>query len=248
MEDRRGTVKENLYIGAHCFLLTIELEGPPWTPLPGQFVMLRLFSKDVFLRRPFSIYDVENGELKILYRVVGRGTALMSRMGAGERVDVLGPLGRGFVMGSERPLLVAGGIGLAGLHLITKRRNESVLFFGCERKEELCLLQGISVETHVSTMDGSWGFRGDVISLLSSRLESLQVPVKIYACGPKEMMKALRLLLMGREIPCEALFEERMACGMGLCFGCTIETKDEREPFKRVCKDGPVFNLWDIAL
>ena len=246
--DRRGEVKKNQRLGAQCFLLTLKLERPFFDVLPGQFVMIRLYSEEVFLRRPFSIFDLENGELKILYRVTGKGTMIMSRMGGGERVDVLGPLGRGFSLSPARPVLVAGGIGIAGLHLIAKRRKESVLFFGCERKEELCLLQGIDVETHVSTMDGSFGYRGDVVSLLSRELKGIEGPVKIYACGPKGMMRALSLLLAGTETPCEALFEERMACGMGLCFGCAIETKDERDPLKRVCKDGPVFDLWEIVL
>lgn len=248
IEDREGYIIENLHLGLNFYEVKIELSKPISHVEPGQFVMVRLFSSEVFLRRPFSIYEIFSDGIVILYKVVGKGTYILSQMKRGDRIDVLGPLGKGFSLKEGKAILVAGGVGIAGLNLLLRRKREAVLLFGCKTKDELCLLREIKNEVHISTIDGSFGFKGDVIELFSFYTRELKDPFSVYACGPRDMYKALKGILSQRNVFCEALFEERMACGMGLCFGCVIETKDEKEPFKRLCLDGPVFNLWEISL
>jgi dihydroorotate dehydrogenase electron transfer subunit len=101
----------------------------------------------------------------------------------------------------------------------------------------------------VSTLDGSYGFEGNVIALLGGYIESTKGEDRqIFVCGPDGMVRNLRKLIERDRTPCQVLVEERMACGLGLCFGCVIKTVDEKEPYKRVCKEGPVFDLWEILL
>jgi dihydroorotate dehydrogenase electron transfer subunit len=101
---------------------------------------------------------------------------------------------------------------------------------------------------HVSTMDGSFGCTGDVVGLLAQHIGGMRRPIQVFACGPEAMYRSLATLLDGVRVPCQVLMEERMACGLGICFGCVRRTLDAQEPYKRVCKEGPVFDLWQISL
>jgi dihydroorotate dehydrogenase electron transfer subunit len=97
-------------------------------------------------------------------------------------------------------------------------------------------------------MDGSFGCRGNVVDLLADRIAGIEKPFQVFACGPEGLYKSLADLLGKERMPCQVLLEERMACGFGICFGCVRKTDDENEPYKRVCKEGPVFDLWRISL
>ncbi|MCX8022289.1 MAG: dihydroorotate dehydrogenase electron transfer subunit [Syntrophorhabdaceae bacterium] len=252
MEDAIGTVIEKREVVKGFFLLKFHLITPFSEVIPGQFVMVKVPSKEVFLRRPFSIYEYENGILGILFKVVGKGTKLLSAVEEGEVLSILGPLGRGFSLDSKgRPVIVAGGIGIAGVHLLAKKLGEGVsLFFGCANIAEKALVSDmVHLRPSISTLDGSFGFSGNVVEMLKNYIEEqTSYDLKIYACGPEGMIRAIKDLLIHDRTPCEVLIEERMACGMGLCYGCVKKTYDVREPFKRVCKEGPVFDLWQISL
>ncbi len=232
--------------------LTVRLERPLGRVSPGQFVMLEVPDRDIFLRRPFSIYGSRGRTLTIVYRVVGKGTDALSAAARGTSLMVLGPLGRGFAPGrGKTPIVVAGGIGYAGIRMLLRRLGgRATLFFGAAGEEELRLAEDLEgTKIFASTMDGTRGFAGDVVSLLGQRLgEWRGKDPEVFACGPSGMLKSLKALLEPDRIPCQVSVEERMACGMGLCFGCVIATRDETNPYKRVCKEGPVFSLWDLSL
>lgn len=252
MHDREAVVIDNSRIVSNYFLLKLRLEQPLDKPVAGQFVMLKVPRSDLFLRRPFSIYDYRGRTISIMYRAVGKGTEALSRVEKNERTFVLGPLGNGFtVKKSGIPVVITGGIGVAGVHLLVKRLGEKAsIFYGCLNKEELIVIEDImKFHPRVSTIDGSYGFKGNVVELFLSQMNSFeQNKVQVYTCGPEGMVKNIRQSLESSRTACQVLVEERMACGLGLCFGCVVKTTDEKEPYKRVCKEGPVFDLWQISL
>jgi dihydroorotate dehydrogenase electron transfer subunit len=212
--------------------------------------MVQIPECGVFLRRPFSIYDYDSGMVSILYKVAGKGTAALASTTKKE-VMVLGPLGNGFTLRpAHKPVIVAGGIGLAGIGLLwAATRAEATVFWGCTNDAETGLVSAFPHgEPLVATMDGSFGCKGNVIELLAQHLPQMKRPIQVFACGPEAMFVSLRELLAKERIPCQVLVEERMACGLGICFGCVRKTLDENEPYKRVCKEGPVFDLWQISL
>jgi len=252
MDDIEGKITRNDEVAPGYHLLKIKLSRPMDPFVPGQFVMVRIPGKDVFLRRPFSIYDYRRPVLTLMYKVVGKGTEILSKAGKNEKVFVLCPLGKGFDLQKRQEyVILGGGIGIAGVHaLIHRLGTRSSVFFGCTAKEELALIKDIGAPpASVSTLDGSCGFHGTVVELLSEHLAMFRgKDIEVFACGPAAMLKALSGVLEKDTIPCQVLLEERMACGLGLCFGCVTKTVDEAEPYKRVCKEGPVFDLWKICL
>ncbi|OPY78472.1 MAG: Dihydroorotate dehydrogenase B (NAD(+)), electron transfer subunit [Syntrophorhabdus sp. PtaU1.Bin153] len=252
MDDIEGKITKNDEVAPGYYLLRIKLSRPMDPFVPGQFVMVRIPGKDVFLRRPFSIYDYRQPVLTLMYKVVGKGTEILSKSRKNEKVFVLCPLGKGFNLRRRKHYVVlGGGIGIAGVHALIRRLGaRSSVFFGCAAKEELALIKDLGdLPVAASTLDGSYGFRGTVVELLSERLATFRKEeMEVLACGPVVMLKALRRILEKDRIPCQVLLEERMACGLGLCFGCVTKTVDEAEPYKRVCKEGPVFDLWEVCL
>jgi dihydroorotate dehydrogenase electron transfer subunit len=252
MDDIEAQIIDNRYLIKDYHLLKLRLSRRLTGNIPGQFVMLKIPHQDCLLRRPFSIYDLKGDILQILYKVVGKGTGFLSQAKRGTNTYVLGPLGRGFTIEKrDEYIVVAGGIGIAGLYrLIKLLGTRAYTFFGCTEKAEVLLVQDIMDKgIKVSTIDGSYGYKGDVIQLLAASINLKdEMEREIFACGPEGMLRALKGLLTGTGLPCQALVEERMACGIGLCFGCVKETMDNKDPYKRVCKEGPVFNLWQISL
>lgn len=252
MDDIEGKILSNNSIAPGYYLLRIRLSGSMGVVRPGQFIMMKIPNGGVFLRRPFSIYDYQKGVLTIMYKVVGKGTEQLSKAAKGTPVLTLGPLGKWFAPDKRRvPVVVAGGIGFAGVYaLIKKLQGKASIFFGCSTKDEVALLKdAMPFHPLVATLDGSYGFRGNVVRLLKKHLNGLKGKnVEIFTCGPDNMVKSLKGLIEPHGIPCQVLLEERMACGMGLCFGCVKKTTDVQEPYKRVCKEGPVFDLWEISL
>ena len=252
VDDIPGKIIENKRVAPGYFRLAMKLERPPGKVSPGQFIMLKVPGEEMFLRRPFSIFDSRGRTLTVMYRVVGKGTAGLSGAPKKAPVMVLGPLGRGFTIRKRDAfVVVAGGIGFAGVNMLLKELGgKATLLFGVGAEEEISVAEGLrNVPVHFSTLDGSRGFRGDVVSLLGQHLDTCRgMDVEVFACGPAGMVKSLKTLLEPRRVPCQVSVEERMACGMGLCFGCVVETKDENNPFKRVCKEGPVFSLWDLSI
>jgi dihydroorotate dehydrogenase electron transfer subunit len=218
------------------------------------------------LRRPFSIHkaDGKQGRIEILYEVVGEGSAALSQRKAGEVLDIIGPLGRGFALNTPSEnsgkdiVLVAGGMGVAPLFFLAQKLQESLA--KKKNRSRICVLIGAKTSNHIlcaselrrlgghvsiATDDGSLGFRGKVTALLRRILDTRGCGVSnIYACGPHPMLSALSKLAHIYAIPAQVSLEAHMACGFGACLGCAVATIDG---YKRVCKEGPVFNAEEIV-
>lgn len=226
----------------------------PWLAArakPGQFLMVRpAEGTDPLLPRPFSIHDRRNGSIFILFRSVGRGTGIMAGKPMGSAMHVIGPLGRGFDLGSGgyRPILVAGGMGLAPMPALARELRSKGLFpkllYGCRSKGELVRLKGLKAD--VSTEDGSCGLRGRVTAMLAEELKR-RGACRVFACGPWAMLRRVAKMCLERETYCQVSLEARMACGVGACQGCAVKSSDGN--YLTVCSDGPVFDSrlidWD---
>jgi dihydroorotate dehydrogenase electron transfer subunit len=221
---------------------------------PGQFVNIKIDRAAFPLwRRPMSICDAERETVRILFNVVGRGTAVLARTNPGESVDVVGPLGHGF--DTERHfdlgVVVAGGLGVAPFSFLTRvlsRKKIPIITFVGARTTEYLVLEGLK-EVSVATDDGSRGYRGSVVDLLRTQFGKLRGSNPIlFTCGPTPMFRSLQKLIGEENIPCQASVETTMACGIGLCQGCPIEMADGPRKYKLACKDGPVFDLSKIIL
>ena len=194
-------------------------------------------------------------QIEILYEVVGKGTNILAQRKPGESLDVLGPLGHGFSM-PDTPcsLLVGGGMGIAPLLFLaqqikTQQPQSSIqVLIGAKTKNQVLSekeFASFGCGAKISTDDGSDGFRGKVTELLKNILCNTKYAAdnKLYACGPKPMLKQIGKLAAQYNVPSEVSLDEYMACGLGICLGCMINT---REGYKSVCKQGPVFNVSEI--
>ena len=242
----------------------LVLRAPQIAPLiqPGQFAHVRILPlKDALLRRPFSIFQVTGDTFSILYKTVGKGTDVLSRMGAGEEVSVIAPLGHGFTVpqpGGEIPLLVAGGYGMAAMFLLAQRSPQTGIVFvgGRRRVDILCEKEFATLgwEVRVATEDGSHGEKGLVTQPLLAELQKKVSAAKrkLFACGPTPMLKAVGKLAEDFKLPAELSMDEHMCCGTGVCLTCVIPVKaGDSWEYQRTCTEGPVFDsrniLWEIT-
>jgi dihydroorotate dehydrogenase electron transfer subunit len=243
-----AVVKSNTKVMPNIYLLWTEAPALAEAACPGQFVMVRVSNNnDRILRRPLGIHRVnDKGEIALLYEVVGNGTEWLAQRKKGEPIDILGPLGRGFDIASQCLLLVAGGVGIAPLIFLAEKAIEDgrnvTLLFGAKTAKQVYpkKLLPAGIEFIPVTQDGLIERKGMVTDLLDDLVGSTD---QIFACGPATMYKAMSQmkLLKGRRV--QVSMEARMGCGFGLCYGCTIKT---RHGTKRVCDDGPVFELGDL--
>lgn len=233
--------------------------------VPGQFVMVRLVGRaSPLLRRPFSIHDlIMEGErvtgFDILYKIIGAGTEALSMSRAGDIVDVLGPLGRGFSTRGDfgRVHMVAGGIGVAPFvflinHLMRQGLSSSqiTLFVGGRSCGDLLCLEifeRLGIQLKVTTDDGSAGSQCVVTQPLGEALRQ-QKPKMLFACGPMPMLREVMAISKKDGIPCQVSIETMMACGMGACLGCAVEKRDSKEKYLHACMDGPVFEAGKIKI
>jgi len=247
------------------FLMTLSCTpGMATPPSPGQFVMIRRMGEEhPFLFRPFSIYfsSFPRGEdrLDLFYRVAGRGTEIFSRMAKGEKLAIIGPLGRGFTVFPEKKtlLLAGGGMGIAPLYCLAaalrdrleKGGGSVTAYFGCRNADFLPVLKKFAPlcsSLRISTDDGSYGFKGTVVELIRSDLHQYDpAGTVIYGCGPRPMLKSLSALGRKYGMAGQVSVEERMACGVGACLGCAVpvKTADGDTAYVRVCREGPVFDF-----
>ena len=274
-------VERQRRLAPETHLLRLSVPGFP-DALPGQFVMLRVTEGgDPLLGRAMAIYRIERRRgrvaVEIVYRVIGRGTSLLSHVDPGRTLWLLGPLGRPFPdpPGGASALLVGGGTGIASLRLLAQRLLEgplgrpapgrdplTVLVGARTKREVLCRADfaGLGARVLVATDDGTQGTRGFVTALLEERLAGQarrgRRPGIVYACGPTPMMEAVWRICEGAGIPCRVSLEGPMACGFGVCLGCAVPCLPEdpeapvrspRDRFKLVCTDGPVFDASTIA-
>ncbi len=245
-------------------IFALELEGafPVHGVEAGQFVMVQIGSGVTHvLRRPLSIAEValsddgERGRLTLVYRVVGQGTDWLKTLSRGESVGVLGPLGTGFPIwglgrgGSGKVLIVGGGVGTPPLFELTKRLHALghgiQVRLGFKDKDDVFWADRFAQfgNVQVFTQDGSWGQAGVPTDGLADALDNGWRAW--YACGPIPLLQALAAVFTGTSTPGFVSLEERMACGIGACMGCALET-DTPEGYSRVCVDGPVFDYRQI--
>jgi dihydroorotate dehydrogenase electron transfer subunit len=265
MIQQTATVVWNRSRGASVYHLGLECARGFARARPGQFVMLHLVDRiDPLLRRPFSLYRlIQNGPItegiEILYKVVGRGTALLSSLQAGDKVDIMGPLGSAFLLPPEarRVFVVAGGIGVAPMVFLVDdllrqgiRTADCTVFLGGRTRDELLCgedFNGLGVSLHTTTDDGSAGDQCLVTLPMELALSSGS-PDVIFACGPPAMLQCVADVAEARNIACQISIETRMACGMGACLGCAVASRDSSVPYYHACLDGPVFDSRSIRL
>lgn len=229
--------------------------------LPGQFVHIRCSGDlDPLLRRPMSIYRMnqDKGAMEVLYKVVGRGTALLSAKKEGNEVDVIAPLGNGFTLQKDGvAIIAAGGIGAAAVYILAEKLIEKGIkkvyyLFGAKTGGEVVCeddFKELGCEVEVCTEDGERGKKGLVTHLLEDLLQATISGQKatIYSCGPMPMLKAIVGVAGKFNVPCQVSLEERMGCGVGVCMSCVVKCKSgDSFEYKRVCKYGPVFDAGEI--
>ncbi|WP_295992791.1 dihydroorotate dehydrogenase electron transfer subunit [uncultured Alistipes sp.] len=215
-----------------------------WITAPGQFVNIALEGR--YLRRPISVCDYDERTITLIYKVVGDGTAQMSRMAPGVRLDLLTGLGNGFSTDADtrRPLLVGGGVGVPPLYNLARRLlaegREVQVVLGFNTAAEVFYadeFRALGCDVTVATADGSAGVAGFVTTAIAARGLDFDY---FYACGPLPMLRAL---CQAVEQPGELSFEERMGCGFGACMGCSCRTLTGG---KRICKEGPVLKKEEV--
>ncbi|MCI8415027.1 MAG: dihydroorotate dehydrogenase electron transfer subunit [Ruminiclostridium sp.] len=240
---KRGifSVKENQCLAKDTYLMILTGDTEAITG-PGQFVNIALEGN--FLRRPISVCDYKPGELTLIYKVVGRGTAQMRTMPAGTKLDILTGLGNGYDLepSGDKPLLIGGGAGIPPLYALAKKLlaqgKHPAVILGFNRAEERFFqreFEELGVAVTVATADGSVGVKGFVTDAMPQDGYTY-----IYTCGPEPMLRAV----YDKSVtPGQFSFEERMGCGFGACMGCTCQTKYGN---KRICREGPVLEKEEI--
>jgi dihydroorotate dehydrogenase electron transfer subunit len=215
---------------------------------PGQFVNIRVNAGfEPLLRRPLSIHGVGAAKVKVIYEVVGRGTQMLAKKLPGEFLDIIGPLGNGFDYPPQakslpaKYILIAGGMGVAPLVFLAQKLNKPLVLIGARSKSKLICqreFKSLGCLVKVATDDGSSGFKGKVTDLLRVVLDGVK-PRGLFSCGPQVMLKTVAQIARENKISSQLSLEEHMACGLGACLGCVVQTK---HGYKSVCKDGPVFS------
>lgn len=227
-------------------------------------------SIDPLLRRPFSIYNLPGDEpdgpraLQIFFKVLGRGSELLSRSRIGDSVRCLAPLGNGFSPGRDtgsRLLLVAGGVGAASLHPLAlseiRDGGDPLMLYGCRTRDDLAGVRptlSAGIEVSVATDDGSAGRRGLVTDLLDQFLRD-EGPANLHrwvicACGPMPMLRSTAEVARRHGVTCHVSLESPMACGFGVCVGCVVGTRETAQSplrYRRICMDGPVFDASTVC-
>ncbi len=261
-------VVRNVSEGPSSWRLVLRVPGWPGFQ-PGQFAMLSAGAQqaarrtDPLLPRPMAVYRAETGggrsDLEILYKCVGRGTALLAEALPGQRVAIVGPLGKAFPppRSGERVTIVAGGTGIASVYELAARLAGShpvEVLFGARTASDLMAVEdfeALKIPLRVATEDGSAGVRGVVTDLLESAIEGPTVGGdssgprrRVYVCGPTAMMRRSADIASRREVPCIAALETTMACGFGVCLGCAAPLREGG--YALVCQCGPAFDAASI--
>lgn len=250
-----AVIQEKIRLGDKEWRMVFLVPDMAAAAKPGQFVMLGCGNgNDPFLRRAISIHDVEGAALTLDIQVVGSGTALLGALNTGDTVHLLGPLGQGFdtALDGGNVCLVGGGIGKAPFGYLLRALQTSgtqvTAIMGGRNADALGGLDAFEnnaqVELRLATEDGSLGTRGFVTDLM----DDIRQYDRIYACGPTPMLRAVKTLAEAAEVPCQISLEGKMACGVGVCLGCTCDNSDPDGLYHKVCTDGPVFWSKEVLL
>jgi len=255
-------VSFNDEIAAGIFKTTFKSSLISSISLPGQFINILPEPNWIqVMRRPMSIASQGNDEISIIYKAIGDGTHIMARWEKGEIVDIIGPLGNYWNGYKETfPILIGGGVGIApilNLHnLLKKKEINHIMIMGARNGKEHFLQHDPKEQIYMSTDDGSLGINGNVVDAIQSIFLNNILPdnAKIYSCGPPLMMEAVRNYSLENNLACDLALETIMACGIGICQGCTVEKKLDkladhsyRNRFALACMDGPIFSVKDIT-
>lgn len=234
-------ITSNKKIARGIFKMTLAGDTSAITA-PGQFVNIKL--DGFFLRRPISVCDCVEDNLTLIYKTVGRGTEQMSRMAAGDELNLLTGLGNGYNTrtSGDSPLLVGGGVGVPPMYMLCKKlisegKNVTVVL-GFNSKDDVFYedeFRALGADVHIATADGTYGTKGFVTDVI----KNLQYTF-FYTCGPEPMFRAMHKMM---KTPGQYSFEERMGCGFGACMGCSCKTLTGN---KRICKEGPVMESEEI--
>lgn len=250
----------NREVGPGIFQLVLNYDQLPQKPQPGQFFNIKVSqegSDDPLLRRPFSIFDFDGAEKRVefIYRVVGKGTKILSEMKKGKELDLLGPLGTPFSLDNAEGNvhLIGGGMGIAPLYYLAKKlkNTKQSIYLGAANKKELEFFEekfeDLGVECHLAAMEEKLEIQGSALVLWLNYLQK-ESPNYVYTCGPEKMLAAVEKECLKNNIGGELSVEKRMGCGIGVCLSCSCETKAENEKNKRACVEGPVFGLGEVVL
>jgi dihydroorotate dehydrogenase electron transfer subunit len=241
-------------IGTGVYSMWIKTKAAD-SAVAGQFISVYCNDKTKLLPRPISICQVNKEEksLRIVYRVVGGGTEEMSGYQAGDDVEIIGPLGNGFMKREgKKAILIGGGIGIPPMvQLARELKDKAEVQIVAGYRDELFLTKELETNgaLYIATEDGSAGTKGTVIDAIKEQGVAGDV---IYACGPTPMLKAIKEYALEQGIECQLSLEERMACGIGACLACVCKSKEKDSHTnvnnKRICKDGPVFLAEEVEL
>ena len=252
----KSTVIEQKMIADGICSMWLDAKEVAVQAKPGQFISVYSNDKSRVLPRPISICEIdrEKGTLRIVYRVVGKGTEEFSKAEAGDSFEILGPLGNGFPIEEakgKKVLMIGGGIGVPPMLQTAKEIEGEAIIVSGYRNQDLFLKEELeSAGTlFIATEDGSVGTKGNVVDAI--RENQIEADM-MFACGPKPMLRALKNYALEKGIPCWISMEEKMACGVGACLACVCQSKDvdshSHVHHKRICKDGPVFLSTEVEL
>lgn len=250
-----AVITEQKEIATDIYSMWLQTEQIAAEAVPGQFLSVYSNDGSRMLPRPISICEVdkEQGRLRLVYRIAGKGTAEFSGCQAGDTLEIVGPLGNGFPLdkGYEKVFLIGGGIGVPPMVELSRQLpGEKQIVVGY-RNQELFLKEELEENgvIYVATEDGSVGTKGNVLDAI--RENGLQADA-IFACGPTPMLRALKAYAAETGMDCYLSLEERMACGVGACLACVCKSMDvdahTHVKNKRICKDGPVFAAEEIEI
>ena len=254
------TITENKKVSSDYGILTFEAKQLGKGFKPGQFMQLEVPGRnDLVLRRPMSPLRISKAGkaqlIEMMYKVVGQGTRELAALAARDKLNVLGPLGRGFKRPTKGslPFLVAGGTGLGPVFMLAEELGKAwpvCFFFGAKCADEVCYneeMKELPAQVVLCTDDGSLGEKGFVTDSLKKRLGKEEgKKVELFACGPRPMLLAVQEMAAARKLPAQLSLEERMGCGMGACLACAV--KSSEGGYRMVCKDGPVFGADEVVL
>lgn len=249
---KTAKVRRQDQLASDIYSLVIYIPEIAQQAKAGQFVSL--YSKDGanLLPRPISLCEIdkEEGTIRLVYRVVGKGTKEFSRLMAGDTIDVMGPLGNGFTLKDKTAILIGGGIGIPPMVELAKELNcEKNIVLGF--RDETFLLEDLEPrgEVYVASEDGKTGVKGNVIDAIKEYNIKADI---IYACGPTPMLRAIKEYAFEHNMEAQLSLEEKMACGIGACLACVCQSTDvdshSHVKNKRICKDGPVFDAGEVEL
>lgn len=249
---KKASITENNRVVQDVYSMWLNAPEVAKYAKPGQFVSLYCNDGSRLLPRPISICEIdkEQGKIRLVYRIAGKGTGEFATMSANDQLEVMGPLGNGFTLEGKKAILIGGGIGIPPMLELAKQLNcEKQIVLGYRDITFLNQEFDSYGKVFIATEDGSRGTKGNVIDAIKGNKLDADI---IFACGPTPMLRGVKTYAIEHGIKAQLSLEERMACGIGACLGCVCKSKEvdhhTNVKNKRICKDGPVFYAEEVEL